>query len=32
MGAIGGKILASAAGILRRRNFKISKGAVGPEF
>lgn len=32
MGASSDKILASAAEFLRRRNFKISKRAVGPEF
>ena len=32
MGANGGKILTSAAGILRRLNFKISKRAAEPEF
>lgn len=32
MDASGGKILTSAAGILWRRNFKISKRAAEPEF
>ena len=32
MGASGDKILAYAAGILRRLNFKISKRAAEPEF
>ena len=32
MGASSDKILTSAAGILRRLNFKISKRAAGSEF
>ena len=32
MDASGGKILTSAAWIVRRRNFKISKRAAGSDF